>query len=156
MTQLPDVPLGGLYGDVIMDHYRHPRCRQSVPNADLVTHDFNPFCGDEVTLQLKLDDSRKVVAVSSHSEGCSIIQASASMLAEAMAGLTLAELTALSKTFRDMMQGKPAPEDASSRLGNLEALRVVRQYPVRIKCALLPWVALEQGILNYHRHNSGG
>ena len=154
MTQLPDVPLDGLYGDAIMDHYRHPRCRQPVANADLVTHDFNPFCGDEVTLHLKLDDSQRVVAVSSHSEGCSIIQASASMLAEAMEGLTLSQLTDLYQTFRDMMQGTPLSENASSQLGNLEALQVVRQYPVRIKCALLPWVALEQGVRNYHRHNN--
>ena len=110
MTQPPDAPLDGLYGDAIMDHYRHPRCRQPVQNPDLVTHDFNPLCGDEVTLQLRLDDSRRVVAVSSHSQGCSIIQASASMLAEAMEGLTLSQLTDLSQTFRDMMQGKPLPE----------------------------------------------
>ena len=156
MTQLPDVPLDGLYGDAIMDHYRHPRCRQPVPNADLVTHDFNPFCGDEVTLQLKLDDSRRVVAVSSHSQGCSIIQASASMLAEAMGGRTLAQLTELSQTFRSLMQGQTLGEEAAGELGSLEALKAVRQYPVRVKCALLPWAALEQGIRNYYRHNGDG
>ena len=154
MTQLPDVPLDGLYGEAIMDHYRNPRCRQPVANADLVTHDFNPFCGDEVTLQLKLDEARRVVAVSSHSQGCSIIQASASMLAEAMGGRTLSQLTDLSQAFRDMMQGQPLGEEAADQLGSLEALQVVRQYPVRVKCALLPWAALEQGIRNYYRHSS--
>ena len=154
MTQLPDAPLDGLYGDAIMDHYRHPRCRQPVQNPDLVTRDFNPLCGDEVTLQLRLDDSRRVVAVNSHSQGCSIIQASASMLAEAMEGLTLSQLTDLSQTFRDMMQGKPLTEQTPGDLGNLEALQAVRQYPVRIKCALLPWAALEQGIRNYCRRNN--
>ena len=154
MTQMPDVPLDSLYGDAIMDHYRHPRCRQPVQNPDLVTQDFNPLCGDEVTLQLKLDDSSRVVAVNSHSQGCSIIQASASMLAEAMEGLTLPQLTDLSQTFRDMMQGKTLPENPYNQLGSLAALQAVRQYPVRIKCALLPWAALEQGIRNHYRHNN--
>ena len=154
MTQPPDAPLDGLYGDAIMDHYRHPRCRQPVLNPDLATHDFNPLCGDEVTLQLKLDDSRRVIAVSSHSEGCSIIQASASMLAEAMEGLTLSQLTDLSQTFRNMMQGNPPPENPHGQLGSLEALQAVRQHPVRIKCALLPWAALEQGIRNHCRHHN--
>ena len=156
MTQPPDAPLDGLYGDAIMDHYRHPRCRQPVQNPDLVTHDFNPLCGDEVTLQLRLDDSRRVIAVSSHSQGCSIIQASASMLAEAMEGLTLSQLTDLSQTFRNMMQGKPPPEQTPGDLGNLEALQAVRQHPVRIKCALLPWTALEQGIRNHPTHSNPG
>jgi nitrogen fixation protein NifU and related proteins len=146
MPQLPDVPLEGLYGDVIMGHYRNPRHRNSVSDADVEAHEFNPFCGDEVTLQIKLDGEGYVTEVSSVSQGCSIIQASASMMAELMEGKSPTELIALSQLFRDLMHGKPVPDGSINELGDLEALQVVRQYPVRIKCALLPWTALEEGI----------
>jgi nitrogen fixation protein NifU and related proteins len=146
MPQLPDVPLEGLYCDVIMGHYRNPRHRNPVSDADVEAHEFNPFCGDEVTLQIKLDGEGYVTEVSSVSQGCSIIQASASMMTELMEGKSPTELIALSQLFRDLMHGKPVPDGSINELGDLEALQVVRQYPVRIKCALLPWTALEEGI----------
>jgi nitrogen fixation NifU-like protein len=126
-----------------MDHYRNPRHRSPVPDPDIRTHELNPFCGDEVTLQIKLDSQGRVAAVSSVSQGCSIIQASASMMADVMEGKTLKQLVELSQHFRRFMQGD---EHGTKELGDLKALQVVRQYPVRIKCALLPWVALEEGI----------
>lgn len=143
MSQLPDLPLNGLYGDAIMDHYRNPRHRSPVPEPDIQAHELNPFCGDEVILQIKLDSQGRVAAVSSVSQGCSIIQASASMMADVMVGETLDQLAELSQRFRRFMQGD---EHGTKELGDLKALQVVRQYPVRIKCALLPWVALEEGI----------
>jgi nitrogen fixation NifU-like protein len=146
MPQLPDVPLNGLYGNAIMDHYRSPRHRSPVPDPDIESHELNPFCGDEVTLQIKLDVEGRVAAVRSVSQGCSIIQASASMMAELMEGKTLEQLMGLSRRFRSFMQGDPVEEGKVAGLGDLEALQVVRQYPVRIKCALLPWLALEEGI----------
>jgi nitrogen fixation NifU-like protein len=146
MPQLPDVPLGGLYGDAIMDHYRNPRRRSPLPDADVESHELNPFCGDEITLQIKLDCEGRVESVSSVSQGCSIIQASASMMAELMAGQTLAVLKDRSRKFRSMMRGESLSEDDLKELGDLPALQVVRRYPVRIKCALLPWLALEEGI----------
>jgi nitrogen fixation protein NifU and related proteins len=146
MPQLPDVPLEGLYGDVIMGHYRNPRHRNPVSDANVEAHEFNPFCGDEVTLQIKLDGEGLVTEVSSVSQGCSIIQASASMMTELMEGKSPTELIALSQLFRDLMHGKPVPDGSIKELGDLEALQIVRQYPVRIKCALLPWTALEEGI----------
>ncbi len=146
MAQLPDIPLDGLYGDAIMAHYRQPRHREPVAVPDFESHEFNPFCGDEVTLQVRLDSQGRVAAVSSVSQGCSIIQASASMMAECMTGKTLLQLSELSRQFRRMMQGESVNDDALEDMGDLPALQVVRQYPVRIKCALLPWVALEEGI----------
>jgi nitrogen fixation NifU-like protein len=146
MSQLPDIPLDGLYGDAIMDHYRNPRRRSPLPHADVESHELNPFCGDEITLQIKLGVDGRVAAVSSVSRGCSIIQASASMMAELMAGLTPPALRERSRDFRRMMQGETLSEDDLKALGDLPALRVVRRYPVRIKCALLPWLALEEGI----------
>jgi nitrogen fixation NifU-like protein len=146
MNQPPDVQLDGLYGDAIMDHYRNPRHRIPVPAPDIEAEEFNPFCGDRVTLQIKLNEDGRVARVSSRSEGCSIIQATASMMSEVMQGKTLAELSELSLLFRRMMQGNPPGEEPDGTLGDLVALQVVRRYPVRIKCALLPWMALEEGI----------
>lgn len=149
MPQVPDVPLDGLYGDLIIEHYRNPRHRHSVPEPDVEAEEFNPFCGDRVVVQLKLDDSGCVSQVGASTEGCSIIHASASMMAEALSGKTLDELGALAEHFRAMMQGRLSGEMAEESLGDLESLKVVRQYPVRIKCALLPWTALEEGIDGY-------
>ena len=149
MPLVPDVPLGGLYGDTILDHYRSPRHRVSVPDPDVEAEEYNPFCGDRVTLRLKLDDDSRVVQVSTHSEGCSIIQATASMMADALLGKSLSELVDLAQLFHDMMRGKTLPAVREDDLGQLKALTVVRGFPVRIKCALLPWTALEVGIESY-------
>ena len=149
MPQVPDVPLDGLYGDIILDHYRNPRHRTSVPDADVEAEEYNPFCGDRATLQLKLDDEGCVVEVGVRSEGCSIVQASASMMAEALKGKKLGDLNGLSGRFRDLMLGKALPEGATEDLSQLESLSMVRMFPVRIKCALLPWTALEEGIKAY-------
>ncbi len=146
MPQLPDFSQDGLYADAIMDHYRNPRRRAPLLGQNVESHQLNPFCGDEVTLRIRLDAQGRVAQVSSVSDGCSIIQASASMMADSMAGKTLEQLKGLSQEFRQMMQGHDLPDDTLAEMGDLPALRVVRQYPVRIKCALLPWVALEEGI----------
>ena len=129
-----------------MDHYRSPRHREPILQPDVESREFNPFCGDEVTLQIKLDDRGRVAAVSSVSQGCSIIQASASMMADVMQGRNLEQLGQLSQAFRAMMQGNSPASEALLEMGELPALQAVRQYPVRIKCALLPWLALEEGI----------
>ena len=149
MPLAPDVPLDGLYGDAILDHYRSPRHRISVPDPDVEAEEYNPFCGDRVTLQLKLDYAGRVVRVGTNSEGCSIIQATVSMMADALQGKNLSELFDLAQLFRDMMQGKSLPAGRDDDFSQLKALTVVRQFPVRIKCALLPWTALEVGIQNY-------
>ena len=149
-----------LYGDVIMEHYRSPRHRARLPVADVETEEINPFCGDRACLQLRLrpaggtsaggasgDNGAAVIAaVSAVAEGCSIIQASASLLADGVRGRRLDAAADLARRFRDLMQGQPLPPSARAELGDLAALEVVRQYPVRIKCALLPWVALEDGL----------
>lgn len=157
MAQFSDVSFDGLYGAAIMDHFRNPRHREPVADADadLTAHEFNPFCGDEVTLRAQLDPAGRVARVSSQSQGCSIIQASASMMAEGMAGKSAAELEELARLFRELMQGKDLTADGLAQLKDLAALQVVRQYPVRIKCALLPWTALEEGLDELRRIRSG-
>lgn len=149
MPQQPDVPLDGLYGDLVMDHYRHPRNRESLGDADVEVEEFNPFCGDRAILQLKLDSQGKVVGVSANAEGCSIIQAATSMLSGLLQGKSLGEVEALGEKFREAMKNGAGDDEVD--LGDLRALQVVRQYPVRIKCALLPLTALEEGIKAYRK-----
>ncbi len=115
--------------------------------------EFNPFCGDRVAVQLKLDSQGRVAQVSARAEGCSIIQAAASMMAEALLGRTIGEAEELSRRFYDMMQGRGSAEDGMAGVGDLKSLEIVRQFPVRIKCALLPWMALEEGAQGYRSNN---
>ena len=154
MPNLPDVPLQGLYGDLILDHYRNPRHRTPVSHADVEAEEFNPFCGDRVILQFRLDGQGRIVEAGAQSEGCSIIQASASMLADIALGKSVSELEGLSQLFRTMMRGELSAGEAEDELGDLHSLQVVRQFPVRIKCALLPWTALEIGIERFRSKNS--
>ena len=154
MPQLPDVPLNGLYGESIMDHYRSPRHRPALASADIESEEFNPFCGDRVILQIKLDDAGRIAQVSSRCEGCSIIQATASMMAEALLGKSLEQAAALDHAFRSMMRGESLDQESAPEMGDLEAMQVVREYPVRIKCALLPWLALEEGMESHHSGQS--
>lgn len=154
MPNLPDVPLQGLYGDLILDHYRNPRHRTAVSHADVEAEEFNPFCGDRVILQFRLDGQGRIVEAGAQSEGCSIIQASASMLADIALGRSVAELAGLSQLFRNMMSGEISIGEPEDELGDLHSLQVVRQFPVRIKCALLPWTALEIGIEGFRSKNS--
>ena len=155
MPQLPDVPLHGLYGESIMDHYRSPRHRPALASSDIESEEFNPFCGDRIILQIKLDDAGRIAQVSSRSEGCSIIQATASMMAEALLGKSLEQAAALGRAFRAIMRGESLDQESASELGDLVAMQVVREYPVRIKCALLPWLALEEGRESHQSGRSG-
>lgn len=140
--------LDELYREVILDHYRNPRNRHKVEAPDFESEGFNPFCGDEVKLQVKLDDECRVVEVGQQGQGCSISQASASMMVGLAKGKTLQELIKLSSSFRAMMQGTLGVEEMKDLMA-LEALQGVRKFPIRIKCALLAWVALEDGIQDY-------
>ena len=148
MTQMSGPAFDGLFGQMIMDHYRTPRNRDPLSAPTLTAYELNPFCGDLIDLQLRLDDGGTVDGVYANSEGCSIIQASASLMSEAVRGKTAEEMADLSTRFKAFLRDRSG--DASSEppedLGDLGALGVVREYPVRIKCALLPWTALEQAI----------
>ena len=138
--------MDGLYGDLVMDHYRNPRNRSPISDADIEAEEFNPFCGDRATLQLKLDGRGNICGVSAQAEGCSIIQAATSMLCDQLQGKSLDEVAEIGERYRITLRNGAEGE---SELGDLRALQVVRQYPVRIKCALLPLTALEEGIKAY-------
>jgi len=130
-----------LYREIILDHYRNPRRKRAVDPASVAVEASNPLCGDEVTLTLRVSDGT-VEDVGFTGRGCSISQASASMMCEEVAGRSSDEAAALGHRFKDMLMQGAAPDD----LGDLEALQGVRQYPVRIKCAVLPWNALLRGL----------
>ena len=137
-----------VYRQVILDHYRNPRYRQPLSDADVSSEGANPLCGDEVKVQLQLREGR-VNAISVTGKGCSISQSSASLMGEAVSGHPISEVLGLSDRFQGLMQVPPdSSENGYADLGDLIALAGVRRYPVRIKCATLPWITLEQALEN--------
>ncbi|HSL00935.1 MAG TPA: SUF system NifU family Fe-S cluster assembly protein [Rubrobacteraceae bacterium] len=130
-----------LYTQVIMDHYKRPRNRGELEDPDLQEHLLNPLCGDEVTVYAVFDGD-KVVDVSFEGRGCSISQASASMMTEKLKGRTREEAEKEIAAFKAMMVG----EKAFPETDDLAALKGVIQYPSRIKCATLAWTALQKGL----------
>lgn len=134
--------LDDLYREVILDHYAHPRNKGTLADASIKVEGTNPLCGDELGIYVHLAEG-KVASVRFEGRGCSISQASASMMTEMIKGKTLTQVRALVEQFRAMMHGGAASEDD---LGELMALQGVRKFPVRIKCATLAWVALDQGV----------
>jgi len=135
--------LDDLYREVILDHYRTPRNRGQLPDADVVVELNNPLCGDEISLYLKVADN-VVTDVRFDGRGCSISQSSASMMTQAVKGKSFADALDLVKRFKGMMRSEISPDEAN--LGDLEALQGVAKFPVRIKCAVLSWEALRQGL----------
>ncbi len=133
--------LDDLYREIILDHYAHPRNRGRLPDADISVEGANPLCGDELSIFVRLEDG-VITDVRFEGRGCSISQASASMMTGEMRGKTLAEARDLVESFKAMMHGQSSALDES----DLAALQGVRKFPVRVKCATLAWVALEQGI----------
>lgn len=143
MIDRPEVALDQLYREVVLDHHRHPRGRKPLPRVDARAHGLNPVCGDEVHLQVALDGDR-ITGVEVQGRGCAICTASGSIMAELIPGRSETEAGAFAEVFRSVMHGKPAPPDLD--LGDLEALEGVKNFPVRVKCALLPWVTLADAL----------
>jgi nitrogen fixation NifU-like protein len=142
MAERSSAALGALYQELILDHYRHPRHRGEMEAPDVEVRMNNPTCGDEIVLQLRVRDGA-VEEVRFAGQGCSISQASASMMAQQVAGKPLAEADALAARFREMLHG--GAEAAKDRaLGDLRALAGVAKFPVRVRCAMLAWNALEE------------
>ncbi len=136
------VKLNELYREVIMDHYRSPRNKGELPDPTVSIDLNNPVCGDEISLYLLVEDG--VVKQARFSgQGCSISQASASMMTQQVQGKTVAEAEEMVERFKQMMHGD---EEAGKPLGDALALHGVSKFPVRIKCALLSWEALERSL----------
>ena len=134
-----------LYQEIILDHYRSPRNRcEHLEEGKCVKHE-NPLCGDELSLKVVVGrEDGKIEDISYASQGCSISQASASMMSEAVKGLDKERALEMAETVRLMMHGEKPKED----LGDIEALQGVAKFPVRVKCALLAWMALKDALTN--------
>jgi len=132
-----------MYQEIILDHYRNPHGRGLRDPYEAEVHHVNPTCGDEVTLRVKLDDG-KVADVSYEGQGCSISQASASVLNDLLVGKDLSDAQRIQETFLELMQskGRIEPDDAMEEvLEDAVAFAGVSKYPARVKCALLSWMA---------------
>jgi nitrogen fixation NifU-like protein len=145
--------LQDLYREVILDHYKNPRNRGHLDRVDATAEGVNPLCGDEITIELTLEGDT-VTDVAVDGQGCSISQASASMMTDAIKGKTRSEIEEITSKFRALMslddrtELELDPERPGSVLGDIEALQGVRQYPVRIKCASLGWTTLLDALNN--------
>jgi nitrogen fixation NifU-like protein len=157
--------LEDLYREIILDHYRSPRNKGELetPPAHKV-EGFNPLCGDEIVVYVQTDDDERIVDIKIGGQGCSISQSSASMMSGAVKGKTIAEAREVMFAFKGMMNlhetsiggdgsesdqsnsSEPAETIATAKLklGDLEALKGVVKFPVRIKCATLSWNTLDQ------------
>lgn len=147
--------LDDLYKEIILDHYREPCGRVPLEKVDYQAEGMNPLCGDEVKLSLQLKE-KKIKRVHLEGHGCSISVASGSMLADILCGKTLEEANQISKYLKEMMHGKLEKKLEKQNgkkidIGDLEALEGVKKFPVRIKCALLPWMTFEEAIIGHSK-----
>ena len=143
-TSPPEPQLSALYQELILDHYRRPRNKGTLEHATHTVSLTNPLCGDEIDLQLRVDGG-VIRQVGFIGRGCSISQASASMMTQLLKDRTVEQAGALAQRMGAMMQGdETAARDKT--LGELRALAGVARFPVRIKCALLPWNALTDAL----------
>jgi len=136
------LPLEALYQETILKHYRSPARRGDMDAPDAVVTMRNPTCGDDIVLQLKVSGG-VIEDVKYKGQGCAISQASASMMSNLIAGKTFDEAAPILARFRDMIHGD-AEAARDKLLGDLRALSGVSRLPRRVKCAMLPWDALEE------------
>ena len=135
--------LDDLYREIILDHYRSPRRKRHLERHNREADGANPLCGDQIHVELDVEDGR-IADVGFVGQGCSISQASASMMSDHVAGKTAAEALASVEAFQQMMTSGETPE--ADGFGDIEALTGVAKFPVRVKCASLGWKTLEQAL----------
>ena len=136
--------LNSLYQQLILEHYRNPRNKAELEKKTVEIHMANPVCGDEIRLQLRIEDDA-IVEAKFVGQGCSISQAAVSMMTTLLEGRSLNDADALARRFTELMHGdETAARDRT--LGDLRALQGVSKFPVRIKCALLGFDALQEAL----------
>jgi nitrogen fixation NifU-like protein len=135
-----------LYQEIILDHYKHPHGRGLREPYQAEAHHVNPTCGDEVTVRVRLAGG-EVADVSYEGLGCSISQASASVLHELVGGGSVAQALARHDAFAELMAGRGQVEPDEAVLGDAVAFAGVARYPARVKCALLPWMAFKDALI---------
>jgi len=137
MSELED-----LYREVILDHSRRPIGRGDVSTAAVTHHELNPSCGDEITMGLTVEGDR-IAGIVWDGQGCSISMASASVMTSLLDGMPRPEAQALIEEFRTMLRSRGGGAEPSEELGDAAAFQGVARYVMRVKCAMLAWVALE-------------
>jgi nitrogen fixation NifU-like protein len=141
------VKLEQMYQEVILDHYREKHGSGLRDPFDTQVEHVNPTCGDEIMLRVSLSEGGEGVAdVSYDAVGCSISQAAASVMHDLVRGKSVAEFTRAHELFLGLMHGNPIPEADGDFMGDAEVFAGVGQYPARVKCALLPWMAAKDAI----------
>lgn len=138
--------LDELYQEIILDHWKHPRGRGLREPYAAESHQVNPTCGDEVTLRVQVSDGH-LTDVSYDGLGCSISQASASVLHEQLAGRSVTEALAVQEAFAALLGGRGQIEPDEDVLGDGIAFAGVARYPARVKCALLAWMAFKDAVV---------
>jgi len=145
--------LDDLYREIILDHYRSPRGKKPLAHFDIISDGHNPSCGDELSLEVEMDkDHNTLKDIHVDCKGCAISTASGSILAELIKGKSLEEAKQIAELVKKILKGEEV--EVPDSLGDLDALKGVRQFPVRIKCALLAWVTLIEGLKNYENGKS--
>lgn len=137
--------LESMYQDIILDHYKHPHGKGLVDNPDAQVHHVNPTCGDEITLQVKAIPGTNNFSIHYDNQGCSISQASASILFDQLNGKSYEQGEVAVEHMIAMMQRASEPDEAL--LGDGIALEGVAAYPARVKCALLSWMAWKDAVI---------
>ncbi len=140
--------MGSMYQQIILDHYKNPHHRGLVDPFDAEVHHVNPTCGDEVTLRVALRDGT-IAELGWDGDGCSISQASTSVMSDLVVGKPIDEAMALQKKFLDLMQSQGKAEltdDDEEELDDAIAFEGVSKYPARVKCALLGWMAMKSAV----------
>jgi nitrogen fixation NifU-like protein len=133
-----------LYQEVILDHSRRPRNFGELPDASVKVHGDNPSCGDEIHLAIKFDDNGGLQDIKFTGHGCAISQASASLMTMKLKGKKRAEVEDMLRAFHNLVTTEN--NNAAKNLGDLRVMRGVRKFPQRVKCAMLPWRAVEQAL----------
>jgi nitrogen fixation NifU-like protein len=133
-----------LYQEIILDHSRRPRNFGELEDATVRVHGDNPACGDEIHLSAQFGPKGELQEIKFTGHGCAISQASASLMTTKLKGRTRAEAKTLVGVFHDLVMGED--DQPSPSLGDLQVMRGVRKFPQRVKCAMLPWRALEQAL----------
>jgi nitrogen fixation protein NifU and related proteins len=152
------IPMDSMYREIIVDHYKHPQHRGLLDDFDAEIHHVNPTCGDEVTVRVRVADGT-VKDVGWVGEGCSISQASTSVMSELVVGRPVNEALAMQEKFLRLMQSQgqaELSEAEADELGDAVAFEGVSKYPARVKCALLGWMAMKGAVAATPEGQPGG
>jgi nitrogen fixation protein NifU and related proteins len=149
-----DDNLRELYQEIILDHSRHPRHFGALPAASHVAEGHNPLCGDRVKVYLRVDESGRIDDVSFEGRGCAISVASASLMTDMLKGRRIEEAETLMGGFLDLVKGEGANSLEGEDRERLEVMAGVSAFPMRVKCATLPWHAMKAALDNQNAANT--